>query len=117
MPDIDETAPEKAIEAPSETAKENASQAAEHISQAAQKAESVASTTGDDGWKTIASEIKGLRRDIKGLMSGRDVTAVTDSATTTPGDGANGTPAVEVVEEEPPTRKVRRFGRKVSRRG
>lgn len=86
-------------------------QVADHVDAAAQGATQAASATGEDGWKVVADELKGLRSDINKLMP---------AATSTPASETPATqsePEVKVEVPKPPERKVRRGHRKVTRRG
>ena len=81
---------------------------ANHVDEAATSATEAATSTGDEGWKTVAEELRGLRGDIKKLMKG-----------STPSTPAPSTPAPAVAVEvpKPVERKIRRGHRKVTRRG
>src|SRR5258708_24912296 len=79
-----------------------------HVEEAATGATEVAANTGEDGWKTVAEELRGLRGDIKKLMKGSAPAAPTSTPAPTP------TPDVDVEVPKPPERKVRRGHRKVT---
>lgn len=89
---------------------------AAHVEQAAGAAEQTAQRTGDDGWKTVAEELKGLRGDIRELMDQRTAATPAPSSALEP---ETDTPDVDVDVEvpKPPERVIRRNGRKVKRRG
>jgi len=92
-----------------------ASQVETHLNQAATSAEHIADKTDNAGWSMLADEIKGLRKDIRGLVRESRKPATEESAASTPGNGATGEPQVEIEQPTPPTRKIRRNGRKVTR--
>lgn len=86
-----------------------AAQAAEHVAEASTEATQAAEQTGQDGWKVIAEELRGLRKDITKLLE--------KPARETEHVAENAVPEVEVEQPKPPERKVRRGSRKVTRRG
>lgn len=78
----------------------------EHVHEAAESAADVAANTGGEGWQTIADELRGLRADIKKMLK---ASAPAEPAKVPATD-------VEVEVPTPPSRSIRRNGRKVTRR-
>ncbi len=94
-----------------------ASDVAAHVDDAALAASAAAAQTGEVGWKEIASELKGLRGDIKEL-SGKLPAAPAAPETPAPAPAPIVKPPVApiVTPPKPPEkRKIRRNGRIVYR--
>jgi hypothetical protein len=92
------------------------------VTEAATDAAQAATQTGEDGWKVVAEELRGLRGDITKLMEGAAKAPVqaAETAVETPPtshETNNAEPNVQIEKPKPPERKVRRGGRKVVRRG
>lgn len=94
-----------------------ASQVAEHVDKAATGAATVAKRGGNQGWKEVANELKGLRADISGLLTHKsEGSAAADSSESLSSSSAAADPSVEITPDTPQYRIVRRNGRKIKRK-
>lgn len=84
-----------------------AEKVADHVEEAEASAVEAGAASGDEGWKAIAEELRGLRGDIKEMMGKFPVPADDIHP-----EHEEAIPEVVVPKPEP--RKKRRFNRKVT---
>ena len=99
--------------APAETppAAPAVAEVAQHVEQAATGATAAAKGTGDEGWATVAEELKGLRGDIRELIEQGKKPAVPEKKKEAPAQAAE--PVVAAPEKQ--YKYVLRNGRRVRR--
>lgn len=89
-----------------------AQQVAEKVSEAASSATQAASQTGEEGWKVVAEELRGLRTDVQALLKQGERAASTPAKEEKKAAAAA---SVQVTTPQKQVKKVFRNGRWVTR--